>query len=127
MISTLKNLFICSKNKSVEEWKTIVIEKIELRMPRSKYEKQQWLFTFYYKNFSLPTKLIHDYIYELPETTLGRFVTKDYQYDVHLRLNSHEPHEIISIHKGRTPRHAILILFLPFDLTSLVLDFICTK
>jgi len=104
------------KNVTTNSWETITVIKIHHNLSNSK----KIHFKFYYEllncNFGF---------YETPWTPFGRFVEENYQYDIHYELNSHDSHKVISIHRGRKPRVAILNLYFIPDLSNLIMDFIC--
>jgi hypothetical protein len=68
-------------------------------------------------------------VYYLPPSTMYRKCRLHYQYDVHLRLLTHDPPETLSVHNGRKPRIRIMgtCTHLNSDLLNLILDHLCEQ
>ncbi len=115
-----------NNNFSHDEWKTIVVEKVETHIEWvTNTRRYKTFYQIYYKNFSLPDELIHDALYSTPRSPLPQFVQEHYQYDIHLQLNSHLAHKLISIHTGKNPREVLLLQHLPTDIIGLIFGYIC--
>ncbi len=111
---------------SRDKWFTIIVIDIHRELNDLLLGKSRKLqYRFLYKYHDTINDVNSTWLYETPWTTLGKFVRPQYQYDVHMELNSHDAHRIISIHTGRKPRCELIEFFLTKVLVDLILNFIC--